>query len=61
MGFLANGDAVARPFTNEPHPRLLANEECPLYPTEEDAPARVGARVMERVSPRELWRMATTG
>ena len=25
------------------------------------APARVGARVMVRISPSELWRMATTG
>ena len=29
--------------------------------TLEEAPASVGARVMERISPSELWRMATTG
>jgi len=31
------------------------------YATEDEAPASVGARVMERISPSELWRMATTG
>ena len=54
------GTHVARPSTKQPRPLLLANEECPHYPTEL-APASVGARVMERVSPRELCRMPTTG
>ena len=41
---------------------LLGIRNVPHYATEADcAPARAGARVMERISPSELWRMAMTG
>ena len=52
---------LARLLSNQVRPHSQEMGSVPIYATEEEAPASVGARVMERISPSELWRMATTG